>query len=220
MGGNKLEALKQIKTVKSVRCHKDNALISYGECCQCENHKNHKCGFSLPEKRIEILPLNSPHRFNRQLFKSISENIRSETLNYYTPTKILQSVKYVEGYPNYRTVKTKLLSGHYKKDEPPKPEVIDGKVIKGQIFLVGREVFDPDAPFFVYDVSYEYGKPFEIKGEWVILLYLYEVFSLEGFADLKIDGKFYALKTKVINNLKEDLIVAKNVNVLVIGSRK
>ncbi len=219
MRGNKLETLNQLKTLKCIRCLKDATLILLTECRKCDLHKDHKCIFSLPEKRIEILPLNSPHRFNRQLFKSISENIRSETLNYYTPTKILQSVKYVEGYPNYRTVKTKLLSGHYKKDEPPKPEVIDGKVIKGQIFLVGREVFDPDAPFFVYDVSYEYGKPFEIKGEWVILLYLYEVFSLEGFADLKIDGKFYALKTKVINNLKEDLIVAKNANVIVMGRR-
>lgn len=214
-----METLKQIKTVKSVRCHKDNVLISYGECCKCENHKNHKCNFSLPNKRIEILPLNSPHRFNRQLFKSMSENIRAETLNYYTTTKILQSVKRIEDYPNYRTVKTKLLSGHYRKEESYKPEVVDGKVIKGQIFLATEEVFNPDAPFFVDNVSYQYSKPFAIEGEWVILFHLYEVFDLEGFADLKIDGKFYALKTKVIDNLKEDLIVAKNVNVLVVGRR-
>ena len=214
-----MEALNQLKTLKCIRCLKDATLILLIECRKCDLHKDHKCTFSLPEKRIEILPLNSPHRFNRQLFKSISENIRSETLNYYTPTKILQSVKYVEGYPNYRTVKTKLLSGHYKKDESPKPEVIDGKVIKGQIFLTESDGQESHCDFIVEDINYECSNPLSIEGRWTILYYLYEVFSLEGFADLKIDGKFYALKTKVINNLKEDLIVAKNANVIVMGRR-
>ena len=89
MGGNKLEALNQLKTLKCIRCLKDATLILLIECRKCNLHKDHKCTFSLSDKRIEILPLNSPHRFNRQLFRSISENIRSETLNYYTPTKIL-----------------------------------------------------------------------------------------------------------------------------------
>jgi hypothetical protein len=128
-------------------------------------------------------------------------------------------VKNIEGYPNYKTVKTKLLSGHFKENKNHSEETIDGASIKGQVFLTVRDKKEPDCDWVLDGCNYKVSEPYPIEGEWTILFYLYEVFDLEGFADINVDGKYYALKTEVINNIKEDLIVAKSTNGIVIGRR-
>lgn len=213
-----MEKIKNLKIVKCIECYKDNTLIIHAMCCKCDFHKNHKCTFFFPETRIEILSCNSPLRFNRQMFAHLSDSIRNETLNYYTVTTILRSVKNIKDFPNYKKVKTRLLSGHYKEKESPKLEIIDGKGIKGKIFLV--DCGDLGSDLTVDGSNYKISDSFVLSDKWSIVYYLYEIFSLDGFADIKLDDKYYVLKTERIDNLKEDLIVAKNENRFVIGENR
>jgi hypothetical protein len=156
-----------------------------------------------PLKRIEVQQLNSPQRFNRTAFQGYSDGIREESLNYYLPTSILHAVKNILDFPMFKLVKERLNRGEYSQ---PKKDKIAHKVDKIAPVIYLDKTMDKEKIDYMYDQEgYMICQPYEINGSWEIISYLYRTYSLDGFADIKVDGLGYRLRSEVIPQWNVDL---------------
>ena len=124
-----------LKVITRIECLRDNSVLTQQTCQACEFHDNRYCTYNKPKKLIKTLGIGSPMRFNRNFFQMSSDNLREASLNYYIATDIMNDVRSIEGYPNYRKLKTSLLSGEFKQDDKePKPTPsIKGRILSAYI---------------------------------------------------------------------------------------
>lgn len=171
-----------------------------------------------PVKRVHVHQLVSPMRYNRAAFQGASDGIREESLNYYLPTSILQVVKNIKDFVKYSIVKAKLNRGEYSTPEVPiTAQKIDK--IKPQVYL--DKTMDREKTDYVYDEEgYMICEPYDTTGEWDVIHFLYRTYSLDGFADITVDGVGYRARSVMIPQWNIDLVIAKQGDHLVIGQLK
>ncbi len=205
--GNKLEVLQ------CVDCPKDKAMVLLTECEQCSNRLHGNCLFD-GTKPIRVVGLGTPHRFNRDMSEGLGIQERDIALNYYSLTKIMLPVRSIskEKYPNFHEVKKRFAQGKYSKKDEVEKEMV---TIKPLLSLIQTEGLT-DNDLLLGGQRYKVTDR-EFTGEFEVVYYLYDVYTLEGFGDLCINGKFYRVSMSKIDNTKADLVLGRRGTYIVIG---
>lgn len=211
---SKKEDNKRIEIVKSVKCEKCDQLIAIQKCQQCFYHKDFNC-FYGGKHNIEITSLGNPLRFNRSTSNFLSISERDSALNYYMPTQILLPTKKIskKEFPNYILVKCRFMRGDFKNKEKNNNEQEQIK-IKSDICLI--KTTDEK-----YDILFN-GEKFKITDNIIndtinIVYYLYKMYSLDGFADIKIDNESYRVSLCKYREKEPDMIIGVKDNYLICG---
>lgn len=232
-----------LQVVTCVECMKDGSTLKMQECQACTDHENGYCNYLKPKKMVKIIGFGTPMRYNRNLFQMSSDNLREQSLNYYITTDIMNEVRSIDGYPNYRKLKTALLSGEFKEAKvAEQPIVLKAECIKPLHFLVkGKGGFneflnsctdptrdaklsnaDPDMwdllirkkTYFLTEWEGGY-----ISGDWNVVYFLYRMYELDGFGDIELDGQPYRVLFNEAKGTKADLVVAEQEDKVVIGRK-
>jgi len=216
----KVEKQSNIKKITCVDCPRDvSMIVKQEDCKQCEYHSQGYCKYVLPAQFISIVSSGTPMKFNRTFFQSISTDLADTTRNYYLLTDIMQPVRNIREYPNYSRIKARFLSGEFKTQETKTEDRVVSSVSHPVLSLVESE--DTEDPVIVLSgrkyVVASNGKDAGIKGNWEIIYYLYDTYSLDGFADIKINDRWYKVRMSPIEKSKEDYVLAKQNNKLIIG---
>jgi len=211
-----------IKKIICVDCPKDPyMIIKYDSCVACEHHKDGTCNFTVPKKKIAIVSPSTPMKFNRSFFASASEEIANSTRSYYLHTPIMHDVKNIKGYPNYSKIRGMFLLGEFRDKQQKDNEKVflNCKSINPLILMYEQQECDPD---MIIDGKYykieERGGV--VEGEFEVLYYFYDMWSLDGFADIQIRGRWYKIKTSPIKDSQENLVLIRQNNTVIIGERK
>lgn len=242
-GQEKPKKKSNLKVVSMMECRRDNSTVSSEECQACTFHKDGCCDYEKPKEVIKTLNFASPMRYNRNFFQMSSESLREASLNYYIATDIMNEVRSIKGYPNYRKLKMELLSGEFKTDEEAvkAPEVLNAEVIKPLFFFIrGKGTFaaiiesctDPEREAKLLNPSSEHfdllvdGAVYyktewdgTISGDWTVLFYLYRMYELNGFGDYEIEGQPYRVLFNESEGKKADLIVLQKEDRIIIGRK-
>ena len=203
---------RRIEDVKCVICLKNKSKTLLSDCLSCVHRDGNTCKYNN-KNSIEVVSLSTPHKFNRGVSESLSLKEREIALNYYMPTKILHSVKLItkEEYPNYVRIKEKLASGEFREEDmEPEPEVLSMSPI------IHLRKSDTGSAFILEGVRYAVTDE-EASGEFEIVYYLYDLFTLGGLSDIKINDRFYKISLRRVANIRVDLTVGKRGDSLVIG---
>ena len=205
-----------LKRVACVECDKDRTLVRMSECAKCQYHENTSCAFTSDPYRIRVVSMNEPMKYNRITFAISSSNVQDDARNYYFLTNIMQPTKHIDNCPEYTRLKGMLLRGELGstiKDEPR-----FATEIKGLVYLEECSTKE-GVCFYNNDKMYrEVDEFYTGEAQWHILFYLYEMYSLDGLADIKIDDRFFKIKGQPIDNFPPSLVVAINGKNIVIGS--
>lgn len=215
--------VSNIKTINCVECLQNGRIIKREECKACGYYNEGYCTFVEPQKKIEVINFATPMRYNRNFFQMSSDSLREASLNYYIYTDVMNEVRDISGYPNYRKLKTDLLGGRFKQvKEDKEPEVISMLEPVLAFELSGEFSGGPDKFDMVVDGN-EY-KLIECEtvqvGDWTVLFYLYRVYDLDGFGDIEVSGQPYKVLFNESPMRKADLLVAQKEEYIVIGRRK
>ncbi len=208
-----------IRKITCIDCPMEpNVIVKEEECKACDLNDQGYCKFTEPSTLISVVSQGTPMKFNRTFFKSASRDIGNSTRNYYLPTKIMEDVKFIQGFPNYTRAKARFLEGEFKgKDNG----VVSLQKIPGNrlvpVLSFARSNDEPDLLLGGehYKAAENNGKE---EGDFDILYYLYNMYSLDGFADITIQGKQYKVKLSPVEGSKEDLVLVKQGDKLIIGS--
>jgi hypothetical protein len=170
-----------------------------------------------PVKRIEVQQLVTPMRFNRVSFQAASDGIREESLNYYLPTSILHAVKRIKEFGSYLMLKKNLNRGEFYSPSPPRALKTVDKITP-QVYLV-KTAKKEDIDYMYDEEGYTICPPFgeTDMDKWSIVHYLYRTYSLDGFADMTVDGLTYKVRNEPIPQWDADLVIAIQGNHLIIG---
>jgi hypothetical protein len=208
-----------IRRITCVECPKEPFLIVRQERCKaCEHHEQGYCNFIAPSQPITIVSHGTPMKFNRAMFQNASRDIANSTRNYYLLTNIMQDVRDITGYTGYKKMKDKFLSGGFKKQVGEAAH----KIVTGlspSIYLTPTDSDNPDMLVGgkSYAISKDNGK---IEGEWEVLYYMYDMLNLDGFADLRVNGRWMKVRLSPIVESKESYVLARQGDKLVIGRIK
>lgn len=217
---NKTDQVSNIKKITCVDCPKETAIIvKQEECKACEYYSNGYCKYVLPAQPVVIVSSGTPMKYNRSIFNSMSTEIADTTRNYYLFTDIMQPVRNIKGYPNYWRIRARFLSGGFKSCN----EKLDGKIVpvisNPVMHLIESDATEEPALILEgkkyiisNDVNHEGG-----NGGWEVLCYLYDTYSLDGFADIKLKDRWYKVRVSPIESSKEDYVLARKGKQLIIG---
>lgn len=205
-----------IKPIACVDCPRDiNLIVKQTDCAKCEFNEKGYCNFVVPKQLIEIISHGTPLKFNRSFFQSASDDVASSTRNYYLFTDIMHDVRSISGHPNYSRIKAKFLAGGFKGEtEDEALRVVDA--LTPALSLAQSEDGDPDiiVDGKKYIIKESNGK---VEGSWEVLYYLYDMLDLDGFADIKVNSRWYKVRLSPIQQSKESYVLARQGNELVIG---
>jgi len=216
MPAKKKTGESNIRQVSAVNCTK-GMMITLDECKACEHHSNMFCKLVDKEHKIGVIPLMHPMLFNRNMFQQSSDAIREDSINYYFKTDILNAVNNITDYPNYTKCKYKYIRGAYTvREADPDRKIAPFDQFSVILFLVETDSIT-NSDIMVDGKKYMITKPFDHKGDWQILMYLYNTYSLDGFADYKIMGIGYKVLLKPVPNFPVDFIIARNDDKLIVG---
>ena len=171
-------------------------------------------------KGIHPIGYGTPMRYNRNFFQMSSDNLREASLNYYIATDIMNEVRNIKGYPNYKKLKVELLSGTFKKEkEPVQPIILPAEKVAPFKYLIKGENLPETKPDMVVNGDHYFLTEWDgtISGDWMVLYYLYRVYEFDGFGDLIIDGQPYRVMFHEVQGKKADLFVAQQEDRLIIG---
>jgi hypothetical protein len=207
---------KPVKRVQCVECPKDRRLIPLGTCTKCSHHDRYICNFSTDPFRIKVVSTNEPMKYNRITFAMSSSNVQDDARNYYFLTSIMQPTKHISDCEEYTKLKSMLLNGDLGSDREDEPRYVTD--IKGIMFLEECNT-DEGVCFYNSDRMYREVDEFDTsEAQWRVLFYLYDMYSLDGLADIKIDDRFYKVKSKPLETMPPSLVIAINGKNIVIGS--
>lgn len=206
---------KTLKRVACVECDKDKVLVRMSDCNKCQLHKNDRCGYTEEKYRVRVVSINEPMKYNRLTFAMSSSHIQDDARNYYFLTSIMQPTKDIGDCPEYAKLRGQLLRGELSK--PDRKDILFVTQIDGILYLEEATIGD-------HTCFYNGGKAYKEVGEfptgdgkWEVLFHLYEMFSFDGLADIKIDDRFFKIKGQEIEGFPADLRIAKSGNQIVIG---
>ncbi len=206
---------ERLRFISCVECARGDVVVKISACKDCGHHDNDYCTLTKTKKRIKIISLSEPMKFNRMTFKISSEHIQSDARNYYFLTEIMSPVKNIVDCKEYTTLKTKLLRGDIS-GEPDKKEQYNTQIKKPIVYLEEAK----ENVTMVYDKQgYKEVQPFDTDGKWEIVYYLYEMFSYSGLADLTIDDRSFKVKLGQVCGYQETMLVAKRDNKIIVGER-
>lgn len=185
------------------------------DCKRCANHQDMYCLWA--GDRVRILPMQTPMYANRMKMEQLGESVRTQTLNYFVPTKILYSTKTLSN-DKYTAFRLRVLNGEFKVEGAVKNMEWDENTLLpkgyGSVMYL-CEGTDIAVNGHKYAVCNE--KP--VGGERTGVQYLYEIHDLEGHADIKINDKNYVLRHQPITHYREDAILAMYGKYAVIGKK-
>ena len=209
--------MQPLNRVACVECHMDKVIKRMTDCTMCRHHEKMKCGYTSEPYRIRTVSMNEPMKYNRMTFSVSSANIQDDARNYYFVTEIMAPTKHITDCVPYTRLKDMLLKGELgaKKEQ----ELRYVTEIKGKVFLE-ETTPDNEKDICFYNGTKMYKEvPSFYTGEaqWLVLFYLYEMYSFDGLADIKIDDKFYKIKGTPIAGYEESLVIAINGKNIVIG---
>lgn len=208
-----VEEGKKLEVLQCVSCPKDKAMILLTECEQCPKRLHGNCLFDGTHP-ISIIGLGTPHRFNRDISDGLGMQEREIALNYYSLTRIMLPVRSIskEKYPNFAEVKKRFARGEYVKKEEDEKEIV---TIKPSLCLMQTEGLT-DNDLLLGGKHYKVTDR-EFTGEFEVVYYLYDVYTLDGFGDLCINDKYYRVSMSKIDNTKANLVLGKRGTCIVIG---
>jgi hypothetical protein len=206
-----------LKRVACVECGKDRVLVRMSECDKCSFHDRSTCKYTAEPYRLRTVSMNEPMKYNRMTFAVSSSHIQDDARNYYFLTEIMQPTKHITD-ENYVKVKDMLLRGELGKDKKDEPRFVTE--VKGRVFLEETDLqHEKEVCFYNGTKMYrEVPEFYTGEAQWLVLFYLYEMYSLDGLADIKIDDKFYKIKGTPIDGYPHSLVIAINGKNIVIGS--
>jgi len=204
----------KLKRVHCVECLLDGVLKRMSTCEQCQYHEKSECAYSKQPYRVSIVSMKEPQKYNRLTHSVSSSFIQDDARNYYFLTEIMQPTKHIGDCPQYTKLKEMLIKGELREDKIDEPRFVTE--IKGILYL--EEATEGEVCFYNGGKSYKEVPEFYTgEAQWRILFYLYEMFSFDGLADIKIDDRFYKIKGKPIVGYPHSLVVAINGKNIVIG---
>ncbi len=204
-----------IKFVTCVECSRGDVVVKMSTCKDCEYHDNNYCTLDKTKKRIRVVSLGEPMKFNRMTFQVSSEHIQDDARNYYFPTEIMAPVKNITDRKGYVDLKAKLLCGELCEPTYQK-EIYSVKIKRPLIYL---EKSTENVSMIYNGYGYREVGEFGTSGEWDIIYYLYEMFSYSGLADLMIDDRSFKMKLSGVCGYPEQLLVVGRDERIIIGER-
>jgi hypothetical protein len=207
-----------LKRVNCVECDKDHVLVRMADCTKCEFHLDSHCNFTSEPYRLRTISMNEPMKYNRLTFSVSSSHIQDDARNYYFLTEIMQPTKHISDCESYVKLKDMLLRGELGKKEEQEPRFATD--IKGLVYLEETTPEnEKEVCFYNGNKMYKEVPEFHTgEAQWLILFYLYEMYSYDGLADIKIDDKFYKMKGTPITGYPASMVVAINGKNIVIGA--
>jgi hypothetical protein len=203
---------REIPIVECIECPKENLLIPVNICDECGYRKGDKCLYS--GNTITVIGMNTPYKYNRNMFKLQTLAEQEQALNYYMPTKVLEPVKLIsrEEYPDYHKAKKKFIKGEFRKEE------ITGQEETGNIssMICLKKTEGEQCDYILNNIKYCICDD-KVSGECKMIYYLYDMFTLDGLADIKINDRFYKISLRRIEGTDPDLIVGTIDEYLIIG---
>jgi hypothetical protein len=208
-----------LKVLNVVKCHDTDEFTLISDCKSCEHHDNMRCGISKSSIKVEIISNTTPHKVNRAFSKNTSKSLHETILNYYTYTDVCREVQDIRD-PSYVKFRKRFMKGEFHTPNPEhvKPFKIDE---------------------FTPEIHFECSK----DGEWVFngrgytmvtsdkectdpintienTYYLYEMLGNDGLGDLMVGSSSYCLRSKPIEDYREDKVLVIHDKGAVIGSVK
>jgi len=190
----------KLQTVKCVECGKNQKMVTVKVCRQCKLHENMHCNYAPMDAQIKMLPGLTFQKTNRVVQSQFTEMGRGDVNNYYAFSKIMQPLKNIDSKP-FKEFKDAFMRGGLRGEESDDSAPLD---LEPAHHLVASEA---PGVLTVRDTNYEISEKPVSNGASKEVYYLYDMFSLKGFAEIEIDNRGYAVRTKPVSNQKPDLVL-------------